>query len=211
MRIFFLLISLVVTLGGCRKEPMLGQLTNKPVVATYYDRATDFNRLNTFSLPPSVGLISSTNPNDTVLGAVKSAQILGRLNTLLVENGFASVLATQNPDMVANVFVVKDLNTVDVITPGYWWGYNGYYDPYYWGYPGSYYYYPYSYSYTYETGTLVVELIDLKNRAANNNKLYVVWNMLASGVLSESNGDNMQEALDAIDQAFEQSPYLKTN
>jgi hypothetical protein len=211
MRIFFLLISLVVTMGGCRKEPLLGQLTNEPVVATYYDRGTDFNSLNTFCLPPTVGLISSTDPNDTLLGAVKAAQILGRLNTRLTESGFNSVDISQNPDMVANVFVIKDLNSNTVVSPGYWWGYGGYYDPYYWGYPGSYYYYPYTYTYTYETGTLVIELVDVKHRIQNNNKLFVSWNMLASGVLSDSNSDNMQMALDAIDQAFEQSPYLKSN
>ena len=55
------------------------------------------------------------------------------------------------------------------------------------------------------------ELIDLKNRVQNNNKLYVAWNMLASGVLSDSNSDNMQKALNAIDQSFVQSPYLKSN
>jgi Domain of unknown function (DUF4136) len=211
MRIALLLISVVITFSACRKEPMLGQLINEPVVVTYYDRGTDFNSLNTFCLPSTVGLISNTNPNDTLLGAVKAAQILGRLNTRLTERGFNSVDISQNPDMVANVFVIKDLNTNTVVSPGYWSGYGGYYDPYYWGYPGSFYYYPYSYAYTYETGTLVVELIDLKHRVQNNNKLYVVWNMLASGVLSDSNGDNMQKAFDAIDQSFVQSPSLKSN
>jgi hypothetical protein len=211
MRIILLLITVLITFSGCRKEPDLNQLTDEPVVVTYYDRGTDFNTLKTFSLPSTVGLISNSNPNDTLLGALKAAQILGRLSTRLTANGFTAVDSSQNPDMVANVFVIKDLNSSQVVSPGYWWGYDGYYDPYYWGYPGGYYYYPYTYTYTYETGTLVIELIDLKNRVQNNNKLYVAWNMLASGVLSDSNSDNMQKALNAIDQSFVQSPYLKSN
>jgi hypothetical protein len=212
MRItFILLISIVISQSACRKEPTSGQLTNEPVVATYYDRGTDFSSLKTFCLPSTVGLISSTNPNDTLLGPVKAAQILNRLNARLVERGFNPTDITQNPDIVVNAFVIKDLNSSSVISPGYWWGYPGYYDPYYWGYPGSYYYYPFTYTYTYETGTLIIELIDMKHRVQNNDKLFVSWNMLASGVLSDSNSENMQEAVDAIDQAFEQSPYLITN
>jgi hypothetical protein len=211
MRISLLLSLILITLGACRKEPTSDQLTIEPVVATYYDRGTDFNSLQTFCLPSTVGLISSTNLNDTLLGPVKAAQILNQLNTRLTERGFNSVDITQNPDIVANVFVIKDLNSSSVISPGYWWGYPGYYDPYYWGYPGSYYYYPFTYTYTYETGTLVIELVDMKHRTQNNDKLFVSWNMLASGVLSDSNSENMQQAIDAIDQAFEQSPYLTTN
>jgi hypothetical protein len=204
-----LLVSIVAFgLVACRKEPDLSQLTDDFIVATFFDRNADFDSLETYYVPSNVGYISNTHPNDSLLSPNKALQLVNQVKSNMSDRGFTSVDSSQSPDMAINMFVIKDLNRTDVVTPGYWWGYPGYYDPWYWGYYDSYYYYPYTYSYTYETGTLVIELIDLKNNDENNNKLIVVWNAISNGVLAGYPSSDMQKGLDAIDQSFQQSPYL---
>jgi hypothetical protein len=87
-----------------------------------------------------------------------------------------------------------------VIYPNYY--YNGYY-----GY-GGYYYYPYVQTYAYNTGSLVIEWVDLKNAAANN-KYKVIWNAYMGDLFNAV--DQLGQSLDAVNQAFEQSPYLGTD
>ncbi len=81
--------------------------------------------------------------------------------------------------------------------------------PRYWGwyYP---YYYPWTVAYSVTTGSVIAEIIDLKHVNENQN-LEVTWTMSLNGALGSSTSTNLQRALDGIDQAFTQSPYLKTN
>ncbi|MFM9050712.1 MAG: DUF4136 domain-containing protein [Bacteroidota bacterium] len=210
MKKLLILVGLISVMLSCRKDPDLGQLSDDFIVATFYDRSANFDSLKTYFIPSQVGYISNVHPNDTLLAPASASQLVNRVKNNMNQRGFIPVDSTANPDMAVNMFVIRDLNRTDVISPGGWWGYPGYYDPWYYGYYDSYYYYPFSYSYTYETGTLVIELIDLKNSDSNNNKLIVVWNAISNGVLAGYQYGQLQEGLDAIDQSFAQSPYLVT-
>ncbi|MCZ0212081.1 hypothetical protein OZK63_42730, partial [Streptomyces sp. UMAF16] len=56
--------------------------------------------------------------------------------------------------------------------------YGGYYDPTYWGYGGYGYYSPYMYgTYQINSGALSIDMLDLKNAAANG-KIKIIWNGL---------------------------------
>jgi hypothetical protein len=209
MKRTLLFLTVVVATLSCRKDPDLYQLTDDFIVATFRDKNISFDSLKTYYIPDDVGYISNTRPNDSLLSPSKALQLVNRVKSNMDQRGFVST-SKDSADMAVNMFVIKDLNRTDVISPGYWWGYNGYYDPWYWG-GYDYYYYPFSYSYTYTTGTLVIELIDLNDVSANNNKLVVVWNAISNGVLSGYPNNDMQQGLDAIDQSFAQSPYLVTN
>jgi hypothetical protein len=201
MKKLILFLAVAVTTLSCRKEPDLYQLSDDFIVATFYDKNASFNDLNTYYISDTVGY--------SLLAPNKANQLVNQVKSNMNGRGF-TLASKDSADLAVNMFVIKDLNRTDVISPGYWWGYNGYYDPWYYGYYDSYYYYPFTYSYTYATGTLVIELIDLKNNDANNKKLVVVWNAISNGVLSGSSFNNMQQGLDAIDQSFAQSPYLVT-
>ena len=86
-----------------------------------------------------------------------------------------------------------------------------YYDYWYWWWGGYYPYYPYYppvYSYSYTTGTLLLNLKDPTITSTNGN-LVNQWTGALNGVLNETFNTNRMTKL--IDQAFEQSPYLKTN
>ena len=120
--------------------------------------------------------------------------------------------------------------------PGYWGGYWGW--GYYKGAKGtsetastSYYYggyYPWyggGYSYTYKTGNLMLEMADgqsvrdlgrflVKNPTlgpsdVNAPNLKYVWSAFIDGYQSGNN--NVERVVNGIDEAFENSPYLKQN
>ena len=71
-------------------------------------------------------------------------------------------------------------------------------------------YYPYPVTYSYDTGTLIMEMVDLRQPVdqSNQNKLPVIWHAYASGLLYGNSHFNMQLTLNAVNQAFAQSPYL---
>lgn len=207
MKKSLLLLALVGALWSCRKEPNLTQLSDDFLVATQYDRYADFGSYSTYELPTYVALLGNGS-NDTMLSNSSANQLLNRIRQNMNARGYTEVQASANPDLAMNVFAINTQNSGSVVSPGSWWGYPGYYDPYYWGYYDSYYYYPFSYSYTYNTGTLVMELIDLKNDDQNNNRLVVIWNSLANGLLYNYTPSDIQNALTSIDQSFAQSPYL---
>ena len=63
--------------------------------------------------------------------------------------------------------------------------------------------------YSVPTGTLTLDMIDLKN-ASQDQKLSVPWGSVMSGGLGNTAND-IQLGIEAIDQAFAQSPYVQTN
>ena len=85
--------------------------------------------------------------------------------------------------------------------------------PHYWG-PGYWgdwlgWYYPYPVYYGYQTGSLLIEMVNLDGSTeAGNKQLPIVWSCFLGGLLTSDDELNLQRTLDAIDQAFIQSPYL---
>lgn len=65
-------------------------------------------------------------------------------------------------------------------------------------------------TYSYSTGSLLADMINLKNAPeGQKEKLTVVWNAYISGLLGGSGSLNVNRTTTAINQAFTQSPYLK--
>ncbi len=86
-----------------------------------------------------------------------------------------------------------------------------YYDYWYWWWGGYYPYYPYYppvYSYSYTTGTLLMNIEDPTQTGTNGN-LIKQWTGALNGVMNDVYNDARISKL--INQAFDQSPYLKTN
>ena len=122
--------------------------------------------------------------------------------------GYTEVGKQNNPDVGVNITRIYNTSTGVLVYDNYYGGYGGYYDPYYWGsgYGGYGYYSPYSYAtYSIREGALTVDILDLKNAAANNN-IKIVWTGLIRGSGIFSGDANAQ-----VKTLFDQSPYLKTN
>jgi len=81
---------------------------------------------------------------------------------------------------------------------GYWPGWPASYAGYGWG--GA------AIEFTYETGTLLIAMLDLHNSDSETKRVPLLWAAGINGVLTSSSLDG---ALDGITQAFVQSPYLE--
>jgi hypothetical protein len=203
MRKLLFPVVVLSVFAGCRPEPDNMKLLDELVVSTNYDTDVNFSGYTTYAMSTdTIGYVSDTDPNDTIL--VQSSQVnyprpvLQRVESNMNALGYTRVDRDETPDIGINVYVVENLNLFQQVV------YPGYYYPGYWGY-NSYYYYPYVNTYAYNTGALVVEIVDLKS-VTPDLKVKVVWNAYMGDVFSTI--DLVQQSVDAIDQAFVQSPYL---
>ncbi len=203
MKKLLVVVFIATMLISCQSEPDNLLLLDELVVSTNYDPGATFGSYATYAIPTdTIGFISSSS-NDTIL--VSSAEnryypreVLEQVMQNLNDRQYTRVARNESPDLGVNVYVVQDLNiSQQVIYPNYYY-------PYYYGY-GSYYSYPYVNTYAYNTGALVVEIVDLKN-VTIDNKVKVIWNASMGDVYSTL--DLVDQSVKAIDQAFAQSNYL---
>lgn len=200
---------LLLVLGSCRKYPNTEELTGKPIVVTNHDSKVKFTDYKKYYMPTTVALIGD-DPKDTILPANLADPLLKAIADNMESRGFVRVLTYTGADLGINSVAIKITTTVTSYPPSYWWGYPGYGGCYY-GYCGYYPYYPYyGYSYEYSTGSVLVQMADLKNVDNAGHKLNMVWTNFNAGVLG-SQTQNISGGVNAIHQAFLQSPYLKTN
>ena len=203
---FFVAIA-VVFCWGCQPEPDGAQLIDQMVVSTNFDPETDFGTYTTYAIPTDTIGFLSNNSDDTIITSPESTfprAVLLAIRKNLDDRGYTRVNRDENPDVGINVMVVNDFNIFqEIVYPNYYGSPGNYYSGYY-GY-GSYYSYPYVNTYAYNTGVLIIEIVDLKNRTPDN-KVKVVWDAYMGDVYSTI--DRLAQSEDAIDQAFIQSPYL---
>jgi len=207
MKKAFFFILTVMLFTGCFKEVNTDQLSSDFVVLTNFDSAANFKDYKTFVLPPYVGLISNTS-SDSILDPQYGDTILGLIKSNLQARGYTEIPNDHQADLGVSVIALKE---VTIYTtgwyPGSWWGYPGG-GWCYWYYCGWYPWYPPYYpTYVAQTGSLIVELVDLKNITKPGDKLDVIWTNWNGGALGSSN-TNLQNALNSINQAFVQSPYI---
>jgi hypothetical protein len=201
------LLSFGALLAGCSKEP-LANLTEEEsrIYITDYDSKADFKTYGTFAISDSVAVIHngsvSHQQNATDLAFINAVR------SELTARGYVQVSRTANPDIAVNVTRIYNTSTGVIQYSNYWNDYAGYYDPYYYGYGGYGYYSPYSYEvYSVREGALSVDVLDLKNAAANN-RINGIW----TGLIRGSGIFNSGTAANQVGMLFNQSPYLsKTN
>ena len=210
MKKILLFLSLAALFTGCYKEPKTGQLSNDFVVLTNFDSAINFKDYKTFVMPAYVGLISNTG-TDTILDPQYGDTILGLIAKNLENRGYLEVPNNHQADLGVGVMALKEVTIYTGWYPGSWWGYPGW-GGCYWYYCGWYPWYPPYYpTYVSQTGSLIVELVDLKNITAQpKNRLDVIWTNWNGGALGSS-ATNLQNALNSINQAFIQSPYISAH
>jgi hypothetical protein len=176
------------------------------LVVTNHDDAFNFNNVHTFAIPDSVVEITGDEINDPdgdgkpeFVDPSTGNVIIKALRENLVAYGW-----TETSKDSADVLILPSAmkSTTIVYYYDYWyydWWYGGYYG---WYYPG---YYP-SYSYSYTTGTLFTQMIYPDGVTPDHN-MPVIWTCIVNGLLTGSNTNSRINS--TIDQAFEQSPYLR--
>ena len=202
-----LVLSLVLLQYGCLKAPDYDKLSTNLVVATIADSLANFSSYKTYYISDSIAVVNS-NSVDTILRDANSDLMVEAVKQNMSARGYIFTPKAAVPDLALMLGIAKN-TYVGVVYSGWWDGYYGWYDPWYWGwyYP---YYYPYTTYYSVTTGSVIMTMADLKNALANQN-LRVIWTGFAAGAIGDNLGTNVQRGVDAINQAFVQSPLIKTS
>jgi hypothetical protein len=204
---YYIIILFGGLLTACQTEPDSVKLVDQMVVSTNFDPDANFEAYATYAIPTdTIGFVSN-NSSDTIIVFPESSfprTVLKTITDNLNARGYTRVARNENPDLGINVMVVNDFNVFqEIVYPNYY-GYPGNYYSGYYGY-GGYYSYPYVNTYAYNTGVLIIEMVDLKNRTPDN-KVKVVWDAYLGDVYSTL--DREAQSTEGIHQAFTQSPYI---
>jgi hypothetical protein len=211
-------VALAASLSACVAYPDSSERFDDEVTATGYDKRVDFTQFKTFSIDPVVHVVKNTGdgtPELVEMDPKYAAPLVDEVTKNMKAAGYEEVESNKHPDLG---LTLTGINTLVTGTYTAWWGYG-----YYWGYPGYGYYYPYYYGYAYRAGSLITEMVDLKDMTSSGpgdddagaghdgpiRGLPVVWSSIGYRVLDDNNTTNVAWAKSSIDQAFTQSPYLR--
>ena len=212
------LLGAVIGFGSCQKEPSTSSLRDEYLVYTAYDQKADFQAISTYYIPDSILLIGPGAVDDAgnkVAKYWKDQDALALIGAVVAELDARGYTRIADPEERQTADVGLQLSYVEETTyfvgynDPYWWGYYPYYwMPSYWG-PWYGWYYPFSVYYGYTTGSLLVEMVDLNSESGSGKSLPILWNAYISGLIDGNNRFETAAAVEALEQAFAQSPYLK--
>jgi uncharacterized protein DUF4136 len=168
-------------------------------VTTIQDTLTNFGTARTFVIADTVIHVPVEDDN---ISHADDDLLIARVRANMIEAGYTPIAdsPTVPPDFYVNVAITtRQWVVID------WIG--GCYYPWYgcWGW-----YYPtYPYVYTYETGTVLALILDRRRATESDRRMPVAWVGAVNGVIDV--GGEVDRALEGIDQAFAQSPYVSRN
>ena len=200
------LLLAVFALAACEKDPDMGKVDNQYLVYTDYDKQANFDKFSTYYLPDSILVIGNSSKPEYWKGP-EAADILNAYATNLQARGYTKAMDKASATLGVQVsYVMSTYYFTDYGQPEWWWGYPGYWGSGYWGNWGGW-YYPYAVNYSYTTNSFITEMVDLTAEEGAGKKLPVVWTSYMSG-LAYSSSVNKTLVVNAVNQAFKQSPYL---
>ncbi len=183
------------------------------VVITQYDDQFDFSSNKRYFMYDSINHITEEDKEDEVDRSYDD-DILEKIAAHMATAGYSrtegdmgdSILIASSDVLIAVIATSTQYSGVGYIPGGGGWGWGGGYYPGYPWYPGYGWGYPYAYSYS--TGSLFIEMVDLKNVDHEEEIIPISWQATINGLLSGDKA-NMEWRVDrGIDQSFAQSPYL---
>ncbi|MBE6293819.1 MAG: DUF4136 domain-containing protein [Bacteroidales bacterium] len=188
---------------SCEKDPDTDKLDNDYLVYTNYDKGTDFGSIETFHVIDSI-LIISDQAKPGYWKNNNSQTIIKAYTNHLEERGYTAVANNESADMVLQISYISNTYYFNAYDSGAWW--NSY--PGYWNWGGWGWYYPFNFVYSYSTGSIIAELVSTTPSTIEKDKLTVIWNSYICGLLN-GNSLSLSRTLNGINQAFDQSPYIK--
>lgn len=209
MKKLYILCALSLVLTACEKEVSLSQLDADFVVSTDFDPEANFSTYSTYYIPDSILIMTNSNEPE-FWQANDAGQLIEAIVTRMDNAGYVRVTEKNEADLGLQTSLIRRTNIV-VSQSGnpWWWGYPGYWSPGFWG-PWNSWRYPFVIRSSFRTGSFIVEMVDLKTaKSRTDDALPVLWSSYMTGLLSNSDRVNVQLASRAINQAFEQSPYIK--
>ncbi|WP_300728090.1 DUF4136 domain-containing protein [uncultured Bacteroides sp.] len=208
MKKIFLLAIAAIGLFSCEKDPDWDQLDDNLVVYTDHANNVDFGEFQTYFLPDSILITGGTK--QSYWKDQYAQQILKAIVTQMHNRGYIRI---EDPDQIELADVGLQVSyiakTTQVVSSIYW---NGWWDYGYWGPWWGNWYYPYPVTYNYNTNALVMEMVDLTQKVdGTKSELPVIWYASSYGFQYGTGNANLQYLLEGVNQAFEQSSYIKCN
>lgn len=211
MKKFIPLLFIGVLFASCEKEPNLNKVQEDYVVYTQYDKSANFSKGNTFYVADSVLVINDNNKSEaSYLDAQVGDFVINTYTSHMKNRGYV-----QTNDKNAATFGLQisfvESTQYYLRNPAWWSNYPWYWSPSYWWpwYTGVW-YHPYPYIYSHTAGSLVCEMVDITSVSKETNiaKPTVIWNSYITdiGTITPNNEGKVAKA---IDQAFNQSTYIK--
>ncbi len=209
------LAGALLTVSSCYP----GEVTNLQqldLVITAHDETVTFSSFSTYVLLDSVVHVDLLdNDNDDLLNRDNDALVLSQIRSKIEALGYVEETdpANSTPDVILQVAALAVTNTEAYVSYP-WYDWYGWYPYYGCCGPGYGYYYPWAPTIDvvqYNTGTLVITMIDPTREGVDANTISVIWVGGINGLLEGSDAALAARVTEAIDQAFDQSPYLRTN
>jgi len=197
-------------LGGCAASPSSSDLYSDSIVLTKHAPEADFKEYKTYYLRPQIRTVGDDGELAPVDDA-KAEKLLDATSQNLQARGYVAT-SKDKADLGVELLYTEHVSTT-------YWCY-GWYDPWYWGYP----YYPYYPYYgcdgaMWKSNMLSTSIADLKTARDNPGtgggeagaggqgsgpSVDGIWFSGVYGIAL-----NSQQAVDGINTAFKQSPYIK--
>ena len=169
------------------------------IVYSNYDVNYDFQSKGTYSMPDEIVLLTGDedDPVDYV-DDIYAEPTLELIEQNMSQLGWTRVESNADVELLPATW---STTTIYYYGGGYWCWYNPYYC-------GGYWYYPYPVASSYTSGTLVMTMVD-PSMESGDGRIRAVWSGAINGLLSDVFSFSRVE--NGVNQAFKQSPYLKTN
>lgn len=197
-------VALLLLLLSCYPSSDFSSLADYDVVLTQYDENQDFGDYETFFVDPTV--YHYKDPEDDSeddIGRQHDALIITTIKDNLSAAGYLEKADADSADpsdllIVVGITSSKWYSVWYPWYPGYcdWWGYCGWY-------PG-----PPQVTYAYTTGTLFIDMFDIKNADDDTDYAPIPWYSRINGILNDTSSGAARRIENSINQAFTQSPYL---
>lgn len=186
---------LMVFLTSCYPDEPY-ELYNQDIIVTDYNPNFNFGAAKTFAMADSI-LYLPASKNETA-DRIYDKHILSEIKANMTARGYVLVDTSQVYDLALVVTMIRVDNSGWVYYPYGWWGYYG------WGYWGV------AVPYTFSIGTLHMSLLDKAHLDKPNRIIPMTWVGAINGLVSGLESTNEAKISNGIDQAFIQSPYIKS-
>ncbi len=207
MKKILLFSAALLMLAACHKEPYRDS-DNEYLVYTSPGKDADFTQFKTFHVADSLLVIGQAD-KPVFSKSQEAMNLILSFRANMEDKGFVYVADAADADLGAQLtYMIKTERFVQYYDSPYWWlDYPGYWPAGYWGNWRGY-YYPRPVAYTFTTNALLTDIVDLKDTQSDETPLEIVWSSYIGGPAGSSYQGDVKRMQDAIDQAFEQSPYL---
>jgi hypothetical protein len=207
--VLWTLIALL-PLISCLPDGEADEIGDLDLVYTNYNPTFNFGAGTTYAIPTSVIILTgepvTPGTRPPTLDFIVSDQILGAIRNNMNARGFSQVNVQSNPDFILLPSATEEGREVLFGYDTQFWT---------WWYPqlgtGLIFQYPNfnpQITSSVDTGSLLIQFIDNRNRTANE-PVPVHWISIVNLGLSGSQTDNSNRATRGVNQSFTQSPYLK--